>query len=163
MQYISDDEKRAIYVGLTRARHTLSVHSNVDLSHYMNLMSADFMVDPNTYEEPGEVLMQLSHRDVVLEMFKNKTELIETLHAGQELNINDIYAEVVLRSRSVKTLKLSEAFRRKMDQLTAKGYIPHKASIRHIVYWRYEEFKDGASIISKIPIILPEVVFKKRS
>jgi hypothetical protein len=49
-----------------------------------------------------------------------------------------------------------------MDQLTAKGYIPHKASIRHIVYWRYEEFKDGASKISKIPIILPEIVFKKR-
>ena len=69
MQYISDDEKRAIYVGLTRARHTLSVHSNVDLSQYMNLMSADFMVDAETYTEPDEVLMQLTHRDVILSMF----------------------------------------------------------------------------------------------
>lgn len=162
MQYISDDEKRAIYVGLTRARHTLSVHSNVDLSQYMNLMSADFMVDANTYAEPGEVLMQLSHKDVVLEMFKNKTELIETLHAGQEININDIFAEVLQRNRPVKIIKFSEAFRRKLDQLKAKGYLPHKASIRHIVYWRYEEIEEGATKRIEIPIVLPEILFRKQ-
>ena len=162
IQYISGDEKRAIYVGLTRARHTLSVHSNVDLSQYMNLMSADFMIDPNIYAEPGEVLMQLSHRDVVLAMFKNKTELIETLHAGQEININDIFAEVVQPNRPLKILKFSEAFRRKMDQLSERGYLTHKASIRHIVYWRHEEIEDGITKLIEIPIVLPEIVFKKQ-
>ena len=161
MQYISDDEKRAIYVGLTRARHTLSVHSNVDLSQYMNLMSADFMVDINTYAEPGEVLMQLSHRDVVLAMFKDKTSLIEALHAGQEININDVYAEVVLRNRAVKIIKFSEAFSCRMSQLIEKGYQPHRASIRHIVYWRYEETEGGTTKRIEIPIVLPEILFRK--
>ena len=160
MKYISDDEKRAIYVGLTRARQTLSVHSNVDLSQYMNVMSADFMVDANCYDDPGEVMMQLSHRDVVLAMFKSKTELIETLNAGQEININDVYAEVLQCNRAIKLIKFSESFRGKMDQLTAKGYLPHKASIRHIVYWRYEEIEGGETKLKEIPIVLPEILFR---
>ena len=162
MQYISDDEKRAIYVGLTRARHTLSVHSNVDLSHYMNLISADFMVDPNTYAEPSEVLMQLTHKDVVLSMFKGKTSIIEALHTGQEIIINDVYAEISLGHRTVKILKFAEAFRSKMFQLLEKGYQPHKASIRHIVYWRHEEIEDGITKLIEIPIVLPEILFTKQ-
>jgi ATP-dependent DNA helicase RecQ len=162
IQYISEEEKRAIYVGLTRARHTLSVHSNVDLSHYMNLMSADFMVDPNTYAEPSEVLMQLSHKDVVLSMFKGKTSIIEALHTGQEIIINDVYAEISLGHRTVKILKFAEAFRSKMFQLLEKGYQPHKASIRHIVYWRHEEIEDGITKLIEIPIVLPEILFTKQ-
>ena len=163
LQYISDEEKRVIYVGLTRARHTLSVHSNVDLSQYMNLASANFMVDANPYAEPDEVLMQLSHRDVVLAMFKGKTNLIETLHAGQEIIINDVYAEVTINSRHVKILKFSEAFRNKLAHLTEMGYLPHKASIRHIVYWRHEEIKEGATTLIEIPVVLPEIVFRKKT
>lgn len=162
LQYISDEEKRAIYVGLTRARHTLSVHSNVDLSQYMNLASANFMVDANPYAEPDEVLMQLSHRDVVLAMFKGKTNLIETLHAGQEIIINDVYAEVTINSRHVKILKFSEAFRKKLAHLTGMGFLPHKAIIRHIVYWRHEEIKEGATTLIEIPVVLPEIVFRKK-
>ena len=162
MQYISEDEKRAIYVGLTRARHTLSVHSNVDLSQYMNLMSADFMVDAETYTEPDEVLVQLTHRDVILSMFKGKVNLIDSLYAGQEININDNYAEVFIGNRSVKILKFSEAFRRKISQLAEKGYHPHMAKIRHIVYWRDEDIEAGEGKIIEIPIVLPEIIFKKR-
>lgn len=162
MQYISEDEKRAIYVGLTRARHTLSVHSNVDLSQYMNLMSADFMVDAETYTEPDEVLMQLTHRDVILSMFKGKVNLIDSLYAGQEININDNYAEVFIGNRPVKILKFSEAFRRKISQLAEKGYHPHMAKIRHIVYWRDEDIEAGEGKIIEIPIVLPEIIFKKR-
>ena len=162
MQYISDDEKRAIYVGLTRARHTLSVHSNVDLSQYMNLMSADFMVDAETYTEPDEVLMQLTHRDVILSKFKGKVNLIDSLYAGQEININDNYAEVFIGNRPVKILKFSEAFRRKISQLAEKGYHPHMAKIRHIVYWRDEDIEAGEGKIIEIPIVLPEIIFKKR-
>lgn len=163
LQYITDEEKRAIYVGLTRARHTLSVHSNVDLSQYMNLASANFMVDANPYAEPDEVLMQLSHRDVVLAMFKGKTNLIETLHAGQEIIINDVYAEVTINSRHVKILKFSEAFRKKLAHLTGMGFLPHKAIIRHIVYWRHEEIEGGATKLVEIPVVLPEIVFRKKT
>lgn len=163
LQYISDEEKRAIYVGLTRARHTLSVHSNVDLSQYMNLASGNFMVDANPYAEPDEVLMQLSHRDVVLAMFKGKTNLIETLHAGQEIIINDVYAEVTINSRHVKILKFSEAFRKKLANLTGMGFLPHKAIIRHIVYWRHEEIEGEATKLVEIPVVLPEIVFRKKT
>jgi ATP-dependent DNA helicase RecQ len=162
MHYISDEEKRAIYVGITRARNTLSVHSNVDLSQYVNLISADFMVDAKTYAEPDEVLMQLTHRDVILSKFKGKVNLIDSLYAGQKININDNYAEVFIGNRPVKILKFSEAFRRKISQLAEKGYHPHMARIRHIVYWRDEDIEAGDGKIIEIPIVLPEIIFKKR-
>jgi ATP-dependent DNA helicase RecQ len=162
MQYISDEEKRTVYVGLTRARKTLSVHSNVDLSRYMNLMSADFMVDTNIYAEPDEVLMQLSHKDVVLSMFKGKSDFIKSLHAGQEIKISDVYAYVTTSDRSLTIVKFSAAFQHKMSQLAAKGYLPYKASIRHIVYWRYEDTDDGTTKFVEIPIVLPEILFKRK-
>ncbi len=161
MQHISDAEKRTIYVGLTRARNILSVHSDIDLSRYMNLTSADFMVDINTYAEPEEILMQLSHKDVVLEMFKGKSKFTESLHAGQEMSINDVYAEVLILSKSIKTVKFSEAFRHKIARLAEKGYVPHNAVIRHVIYWRYEEIKDGNTKTIEVPIVLPEIIFRK--
>lgn len=162
MHHISDEEKRTIYVGLTRARNTLSVHSNVDLSGYMNFMSADFMVDTYTYAEPDEVLMQLSHKDVVLSMFKGKSDFIESLHAGQEIKINEVYAYVTTSNKSLTIVKFSASFQHKMSQLTAKGYLPDKATIRHIVYWRYEDIDEGTAKTVEIPIVLPEILLKRR-
>jgi len=162
MRHISDEEKRTIYVGLTRARNTLSVHSNVDLSGYMNFMSADFMVDANTYTEPDEVLMQLSHKDVVLSMFKDKSDFIELLHAGQEIKISDVYAHVTTSDRSLTIVKFSAAFQHKISKLAAKGYLPYKASIRHIVYWRYEDIDEGTTKFVEIPIVLSEILFKRK-
>jgi hypothetical protein len=70
------------------------------------------------------------------------------LYAGQEININDIYAEVALRN--------------KISQLTDKGYHAQRASIRHIVYWRPQNIERGATNSIEIPIVLPEIIFRKR-
>jgi hypothetical protein len=57
---------------------------------------------------------------------------------------------------------MNNIVRRKLDQLKAKGYLPHKARIRHIIYWRYEEIEEGATKRIEIPIVLPEILFRKQ-
>lgn len=42
MQQLSDEEKRAIYVGLTRAKMHLSVHSTFDLIVFSNIQMHNF-------------------------------------------------------------------------------------------------------------------------
>jgi ATP-dependent DNA helicase RecQ len=161
LQQINDAEKRAIYVGITRAKRTLSIHSNVDLSGYMSTSSTNYFVDTNLYNEPDEIVLQLSHRDVVLNYFKDKTELIESLRAGGSLTINDVYAETLADHKPARVVKFSEAFKQRMSQLTARGYHPHKVSIRHIVYWRYEDSSSDKTTFIEIPIILPDITFIK--
>ena len=78
------------------------------------------------------------------------------------MNINDVYAYVTTSDRSLTIVKFSAAFQHKMSQLAAKGYLPYKASIRHIVYWRYEDIDEGTTKFVEIPIVLPEILFKRK-
>ena len=61
---LTDDERRAIYVAITRAKNNLSVHFSQALPLSFNTSSAHFMIDRKAYDAPSELMMQLSHRDV---------------------------------------------------------------------------------------------------
>lgn len=161
LNHISEEEKRAIYVGITRAKERLYVHSNLDMSYYMNFTSADFSKCTDEYSEPDELMMQLTHKDVVLNFFKGRENAISNLCSGQKLDIRELYMEADLGYRKLNVIKFSEAFRKKMDLLCSKGYTPSESTIRHIVYWRYEELADDKTNFTETPIILPDITFKK--
>ena len=163
LQYISEEEKRAIYVGLTRAKHRLFVHSNNDLSAYMNFASADFRICQEQYQEPEELLLQLTHKDVVLDFFKGKANKISYLHSGQEITVKDNYIVAENGYYVSNIIKLSESVRKKINKLSEKGYSPYKAHIRHIVYWKYEEANGDSSIFKETPIVLPDIYFRKQT
>lgn len=82
---ITDRERRMIYVGMTRAKNNLSVHfSNVNL--FLDKSLQRFIIEDNTvYGAPMEVLMQLSHRDVVLDIFKGCQDSLPGLLSGTGL------------------------------------------------------------------------------
>ena len=75
---------------------------------------------------------------------------------------NDSYIEVKNGNRTYNILKFSEAFRKRLVQMTGNGYIPDRAYIRHIVYWKYEEINDNRSSFKEIPIVLPDIYFRKK-
>lgn len=161
MQQLSDEEKRAIYVGLTRAKMHLSVHSTLDLYRLLKYTNAQFQEDNTIYGEPDELMMQLTHKDVFLGYFKFHSKTISTLTSGMELEIEGDYGVVTTDGIKVKILKFSEAFNKKLSELYKKGYHINKASILHIVYWKYEETQGEQSKWYEIPIILPELYLKK--
>ena len=88
-RHITPDALRCYYVGITRAKQRLFIHTNSSL---FDSFKADHKkVDYNQYEMPNEIILQLSHKDVNLGYFKSKKEEILNLRAGQPLIFNNNY------------------------------------------------------------------------
>ncbi len=155
---IGEAEKRAIFVGLTRAKNNLSVHYSGEPFSYIHLSAAQMFRDDNIYGEPDEILLQLGHKDIVLNFFKDKAATIGQLHAGQELYIWNEYLKVQYGGRDCFVAKFSERCRKQIADLISKGYQPYKTHIRFIVYWSSQDENENRY---EIPIVLPDILFRK--
>lgn len=157
---ITDRERRMIYVGMTRAKNNLSVHfSNVNL--FLDKSLQRFIIEDNTvYGAPVEVLMQLSHRDVVLDIFKGCQDSLPGLLSGTGLFVSGDYLYAETGGRRVKVLRFSSAFRIQLSRMVSKGYLPVKAKVRFQVFWSYEEptGETGSPTRSEIMIVLPDLL-----
>lgn len=157
---ITDRERRMIYVGMTRAKNNLSVHfSNVNL--FLDKSLQRFIIEDNTvYGAPMEVLMQLSHRDVVLDIFKGCQDSLPGLLSGTGLFVSRDYLYAETGGRRVKVLRFSSAFRTQLSRMVSKGYLPVKAKVRFQVFWSYEEptGETGSPTRSEIMIVLPDLL-----
>ena len=150
---VNDEEKRKIYVGLTRAKEELYIHCNNNL--FENI-SADIVYDEKVYDEPSEILLQLSYRDVVLDFFKDKKDTIIKLRSGDILQLEVEHLCAVIDGKLVKVIKYSKAFKEKLDFLKAKGYEPTTATIRFILAWK------GKDDENETAIILPDLCLNKK-
>lgn len=152
-----DKKKRQIYVGLTRAKTELYIHCNKNNFSFMkNIVS--ITQDNTIYEEPTQMLLQLTHSDVYLGSFKdeNKKKEILNARAGDELGFEDEY--VYLKQGKIKKLfKLSKSFCSKLQSLCSKGYGIDKLYIKHILAWTDKTEADN----KEYAIILPEIFLKK--
>ena len=157
---ITDKERRMIYVGMTRAKNNLSVHySNVNL--FLDKSLQGLIIEDNTvYGAPVEVLMQLSHRDVVLDIFKGCQDSLPGLLSGTGLFVSGDYLYAETGGRRVKVLRFSSAFRIQLSRMVSKGYLPVKAKVRFQVFWSYEEptGETGSPTRSEIMIVLPDLL-----
>ena len=163
LRNITDKERRMIYVGMTRAKNNLSMHFD-NANIFTDDMSRSLIVSDNSvYGSPEEVLMQLSHRDVVLDMFKGNQSLLQGLHSGTVLEIEGDFLSVEIGEYRRKILKFSASFREKFAKMASKGYVPVEAKVRFQTFWRYDESVDGHQEPEhkEVLIILPDLVFHK--
>ena len=72
---INDAEKRRLYVALTRAKESLFIHCNTDIFNKYSIEGVIKKVDTTVYDDPFEISIQMSHKDVVLNYFKDKRML----------------------------------------------------------------------------------------
>ena len=63
-EHPTDEILRRYYVGMTRAKQTLTIHTNGNL--FDTLHTAQHLYDAQAYDEPNEIVLQLSHKDVNL-------------------------------------------------------------------------------------------------
>lgn len=152
----NDEERRKLYVGMTRAKSNLFIHVNTDLFAKYVLPDVVHVTDSNDYSEPSEIVLQTSHRDVVLDYFKNKKELIFDLRSGTALKIDDVYLSAELHGRDVRVAKFSKAFVEMLEKLKNKGYVPTSSEVRFIVAWKGEEDDQ------ETPILLTDIHFQKQ-
>ena len=115
---MDNDMLRAIYVGITRAKHHLLIYH-----------------DTSALTNHPSVVLSLSMRDVWLDYFRNRKEQILRLRSGDRLQ----YADGFLMSRGERIGSLSNAMRERIKALESKGYAVTDAEVSFVIAWRPRE------------------------
>ena len=83
--FISDNEQiRLFYVGLTRAKLNLSIHSQMDFDN-IEVANKKLYLDNNTYEELEHLEIYFNHKDIALGSCQTYANNIKLLHSGMEI------------------------------------------------------------------------------
>ncbi len=152
--HITDDEMRRYYVGMTRAKHSLSIHTNGSL--FGRLPADEQRVDQNIYTLPEEIVLQLSHKDVNLGFFKSHKNEILSLRSGERLKFSSNY--FYTGSSNSPVAQLSQGMQEKLKGWEKKGYKVCSASIRFIVSWKP---KDAPKDEAEHAVLLLDLQLKK--
>ena len=129
---ITDEVLRRYYVGITRAKQRLFIHTNS--LFFKTFKASQMTIDRTVYEMPDEVALQLSHKDVNLGYFKSRKKEILSLKAGQQLHFDNNYLYDVASTKPI--CQLSQKQKDELRLWNEKGYNVSSASIRFIVAWR---------------------------
>ena len=103
------------------------------------------------WPEPEELLLELTHRDVVLDFFKDKKGLILRLRSGDALSAEGPYLSVGGRY----VAKLSQSCRERLNGLAQKGYRISEARVRFVVAWK------GGQDTEETAVLLPTLRLKR--
>lgn len=153
-QHGRDEVLRRYYVGATRAKKRLFIHTD---SSFFDCMPADeHYVCQQRYDMPDEIVLQLSHKDVNLGFFKSRKKEILALRAGQSLRFDNNCLYDCFMGMAVA--QLSQKMQGELCLWAEKGYSVISASIRFIVAWRP---KDAPKEEKEHAVLLVDLILKK--
>jgi len=131
--YIKDNSLlRRYYVGMTRAKNRLFIHTNSKL--FSNIKADKFFIDKADYPMPEQVVLQLTHKDVFLGFFKDKKKEVLSLKSGDYLNYDNTTLYNATTNNPVA--KLSKNMQATISEWKEKGYDVKSASVRFVVAWK---------------------------
>ncbi len=149
------DLMRQYYVGITRAKNRLFVHTNGD--SFANLPADRHFLDFTEYAMPEEIVLQLTHRDVYLDFFKGVKREVLTLRGGDALHYDDtrLYNPATHQPVAI----LSADMQKKLAAWEEQGYTVASASVRFVVAWKP---KDAPKDTPESAIVLADLTLSKR-
>lgn len=153
-QHLHDEVLRQYYVGLTRAKERLFVHT--DCSLFDHMPADEHLVCQHQYGLPDEIVLQLSHKDVNLGFFKTRKNEILSLRAGRTLRYDNYYLFDCRTNQAVA--QLSQKMQGELNFWGDKGYSASYATIRFIVAWRP---KDAPPEEKEHAVLLLDLSLKK--
>ena len=152
----TDEEKRRVFVGMSRAKNTLRIHYSGSL--FRNLLHAKGIVrvrDKRSLSAFSEIAMSLSLSDVYLNFVSGKKDSLCQLRCGQTLYFKDNTFFAKLQGRWIECAYLSQACKTKLVKYLQAGYVPSAAEIGFIVAWVNQEQTQTEAVV------LPNLYLKK--
>ncbi|HEY2348279.1 MAG TPA: ATP-binding domain-containing protein, partial [Puia sp.] len=146
---VPDDNKRQLYVAITRAKTNLSIHYNSEFLRTIDTKGLSYKIDSQKYNEPKQIGLYLTHRDVQLGYFEFVQQRIENLQSGSNLTVIE---DGLANARGELIIKYSKAFKDSLIERQNKGYRLAAAKVNFIVYWKDED--KG----KEVKIILPKML-----
>lgn len=152
VEQLTDEKRRAIYVGITRAKKALRVHfSDSTLFSGIDADGVERVNDNRVLKKHSDVIVQLTHRDVVLDFFLDKKAAVCTLRSGEILDIDGYYLSASVNGRRMRVAKFSQTFVNRLSEFADKGYKPSFAKVRYVVAWKKED------AVQEVAVLLPDL------
>ncbi len=152
-QVNTEENKRLLYVALTRAKSRLHIHSNSRIFDNIPLETLEIVEDNGNYEGLDKLELHLDMHDVNLGYFEYVQHRVKNLHAGLELSVNE---EGCTLNANDFVLKFSKAFKQKLNEHGLRNYNMVNATINFTLYWWVDEEKT-----KEVKVLLPKVTFSK--
>lgn len=149
----TEEKKRQLYVAMTRAKNNLTIHLR---DNYLDHVQAENLLqtqDRSNYKEPSRLVVQLSHRDVWLDYFLSRQDVIKSLQSGDPLQYKN---GEWLTTKGMRVFRASKRFTEQMYRVEKKGYVPKYAKVNFVVLWQKEEGEQ------EIRIVLPELYLERQ-
>lgn len=155
--YPKDDHlMRRYYVGITREKKKLFIHTNGD---YFNHLKVDrYFIDRQQYDMPEEIVLQLSHRDVNLGFFKDRKQEVLALRGGDSLNYDNFFLFSPQTGKPVA--KLSSRMQETLSEWKKRCFAVKEASVRFVVAWKP---KDAEKNEPETAVLLADLVLSRNS
>ena len=154
--YPKDDQlMRRYYVGMTRAKNRLFIHTNSDYFSHLNVDQC--LVDQRHYTMPNELVLQLSYKDVYLDFFKDIKREVLALKGGDLLYYKDFCLHDISTNKPIAKLSLS--MQNTLIEWEKKGYKVTSASVRFIVAWKP---KDAPKNEPEIAVLLANLMLQTK-
>jgi ATP-dependent DNA helicase RecQ len=148
----SDAKKRELYVAMTRAKQNLTIHLNGPYLDDISIQDIERKIDNSRYAESNMLIVHLSHKDIWLDYFISRQNLIDNFKSGDKLIANK---DGCFDRDDKCILKFSNNYKEKISDLENKGYNLAESKINYILYWQKEDLE------KEIKIVLPELIYIK--
>jgi ATP-dependent DNA helicase RecQ len=148
----NDEKKRQLYVAMTRAKQNLTIHLNGNYLDDISCQNLERINDDIQYNPSNLLVTHLSHKDIWLDYFISKQDIITNFKCGDELIANN-YGCSDKNGNCI--IKFSNNYKEKIIEFEKSGYKLSESKINYIVYWHKEELED------EILIVLPELKYRK--
>ena len=143
---------RKLYVGMTRARKSLYIHTCTAIFDGIQHKDIEYEEDHTSYSVPNDISLQLTHRDVYLDFFKDKKEMILSLRSGQPLWFKD---NGFYSAAGDCVAVLSAKKRNELQEFHRQGFSVYAAEVAFIAAWR------GENDTVESAVMLPKIHLKR--
>jgi ATP-dependent DNA helicase RecQ len=151
--HMTEEDRRLLYVGMTRARRRLYIHTCDNPFSDISNADVDQIECAEVHPPPAILKFPLTHKDVQLGYFKYVQSRVKNLQSGDELKIfEDGLADV----NDKKVLRFSKGFREKLADLEAQHYHLEKGEVSALVFWKPSKPEDEQKT-KEVLIVLGEV------
>lgn len=173
---LTDQKRRPIYVGITRAKKALYIYTTSNL--FKPFVDAeDYSMDTEKHKPAEDIELHMALHEVYLgyvrdepkyqyirksygdPFFKEeKKPIICSLRSGYRLGVEEtdkgLFFTVNLKGRTIRVAKAANDFMKEtLAKKRAMGYEIEKAEVGFVVGWRDKEEKDAKEVAVALPIL----------
>lgn len=151
---LKEENKRVVYVALTRAKRILHIHTRLSLFRTWDVPGLHYQKEESAYPTPSTFWMTCGLKDVYLGFYERSTvqQGVSQLHCGMELQVLSAPDGKFGLVAGKPLAKLSKAACQKLEKRLSEGYTIQQVKVDYLVRWRGKK-EDSPEVTVVLPVL----------